>query len=61
MHLNDRLATLLLITRAEIRALELDAAELPPPAAATLLDHVERLSARSRRIARRAAARMRSH
>jgi hypothetical protein len=55
------LATLLMIVRAEIRSLEQDAADLPPMAAAPLLARVERLSTKSRRIARNAAARLRSH
>ena len=61
MSMSDRVATLLLIVRAEIRSLEQEAADLPAPAAAPLLERVERLSSRSRRMAKNAAARLRSH
>jgi hypothetical protein len=61
MTMPDRMATLLLIVRAEIRSLEQDAADLPPVAAAPFLERVERLSSWSRRIAKTAAARLRSH
>ncbi len=55
------LATLLLIVRAELRALEQDVADLPPGAAAPVLARMEWLSSRSRKLARNAAARLRSH
>lgn len=57
----ERVATLLMIVRAEIRALELDAADLPPQAAAPVLARMHRLSSCSRRLARTAALRLRSH
>lgn len=61
MAMTRNVATLLMIVRAEIRSLEQDAADLPPAAAAPLLARVKRLSTQSRRLARNAAARLRSH
>lgn len=61
MAMSESVARLLLIVRAEIRSLEQDVADLPPTAAAPLLAHVERLSTHSRRLARNAAVRLRSH
>lgn len=61
MTMPDGLATLLLIVRAEIRSLELEAADLPDADAAPLLEQVERLSSCSRRFAKSSAALLRSH
>ena len=61
MPMTENVATLLMIVRAEIRSLEQDAADLPPIAAAPLLARVARLSTQSRRLARNAAVRLRSH
>jgi len=57
----ERVLLLLLAVRAEIRSLQQEAETLPSAAAAPMLARAERLSARSRRLAKSTAARMRSH
>ena len=57
---ND-VATLLMVARTEIRNLEREAAALPPEEAAEFMKKLEQLSAKSRRIARAAAQKIREH